>query len=281
MLQIVCCRAIIPFALLIFCLACLNLQVKSQSIKARIAKEKHLFSAGIGMSGYYGDLNDQLITPYFAASVDHSYRLAPSLSFRSSFSLYTIRAADKDSKDQDLANRNLSFEAVNLELYGAFVLDLIPVKAYEKRPRLAPYFFIGAGLTTNNPTAKINGKRHALRPLMTEGNEYPGTVLVVPVGIGARLKVTRLVSLIVEYGYRFSDTDYLDDVSTVYPDPDLLPNDLSRQFSDRSPELGLAPRSPGNQRGNPGVKDDYMILSFRLETLFFELFSQKRKAWRR
>jgi hypothetical protein len=66
-------------------------------------------------------------------------------------------------------------------------------------------------------------------------------------------------------------TDYLDDVSTVYPEMTELASrrgDIAVRLSDRSGELGIEPiGAPGRQRGVAGDKDAYY--SFRVGIVYY------------
>jgi len=77
--------------------------------------------------------------------------------------------------------------------------------------------------------------------------------------------------------YRFLATDYLDDVSTTYIDPNLFDKYLSqhdaalaKRLADRSyiiPELGTHP--PGSIRGNSNKKDAYYSINIKLGIRLF------------
>jgi hypothetical protein len=87
--------------------------------------------------------------------------------------------------------------------------------------------------------------------------------LVFTGGIGVSFKTTQRLSLGVELCNNFVNSDYLDDVSTVYPNPDQLPSDLARRLSDRAPEIGEQARQPGWSRGSAKSKDSYLFLQVR------------------
>ena len=53
-----------------------------------------------------------------------------------------------------------------------------------------------------------------------------------------------------EAAYTHVFSDYLDDVSTVYPDRTGM-SSPALALSDRRAELGTTPNQPGDQRGNP------------------------------
>jgi hypothetical protein len=71
-------------------------------------------------------------------------------------------------------------------------------------------------------------------------------------------------SLNIEFSGRQMFSDYLDDVSTVYPDRFTLENqrgEIAVLLSDRSAELGIEPiGQPGRQRGVSGDNDSYYSL---------------------
>ena len=70
---------------------------------------------------------------------------------------------------------------------------------------------------------------------------------------------------------RQTGTDYLDDVSTVYPEMTELANrrgDNAVRLSDRSGELGIEPiGAPGRQRGNSDDND--MYYSARIGVVYY------------
>ncbi len=129
-----------------------------------------------------------------------------------------------------------------------------------------------------NPKAELEGTWYSLPPLTTEGEKYSRTPLLVVAGIGATYALTDRWGLGLELCNNFLNSDYLDDVSTFYPEPDALPNDLARQLSDRAPEIGGTPNQPGFQRGNPKVKDSYVFLSLKVQYLLTtRYFAQQRR----
>jgi hypothetical protein len=49
--------------------------------------------------------------------------------------------------------------------------------------------------------------------------------LCVPFTFGAKYSINENMNVFAEIGYRFTNTDYLDDVSTTYAGPDAFPPD--------------------------------------------------------
>lgn len=112
----------------------------------------------------------------------------------------------------------------------------------------------------HNPKAELNGSWHKLHPLNTEDqdpkNRYNRIQITIPFGGGVKFQLTPNLMASWELGWRKTFTDYLDDVSTSYPE---TPTNL--QFSDRSWEVsegGAYIAQPGDMRGNPDFKDWYI-----------------------
>ncbi len=130
-----------------------------------------------------------------------------------------------------------------------------------------PYAFLGVGITTFKPTAELNGERFNLRKLQTEGVKYGSIAFTIPVGLGARYKINDDWAVGLEGGYRLIFTDYLDDVSTEYQDPNFFEDPNAAALADRGPELGLSAKMAGDQRGSPSSNDNYFIISINIEYL--------------
>ncbi len=171
--------------------------------------------------------------------------------------------------------RNLQFKTSIAEL--AALAELYPLMIINKdRPlnRISPYLATGAGVFKYNPQARWHNSWVSLRPLHTEGEgfkEYPGNhpysafSWCLPLGAGIRYDAGNLVNVGFECLYRFTGTDYLDDVSKQYIDPSLFSQYLSAaqsilaaQLADRSTELPVGTRHlPNDMRGNPANRDAY------------------------
>jgi hypothetical protein len=133
---------------------------------------------------------------------------------------------------------------------------------YTKKNRSQQYYvFAGLGLCYFNPRAQnVAGEWVNLRPLRTENQEkkYSPITLTMPFGVGFRMGVSRMWRVGIELSYVKTFSDYMDDVSTNYADP----NDIS--FSDdpnaayfANPVIGNPAYAPGEKRGDPNQKDAY------------------------
>ncbi|SFC51671.1 hypothetical protein SAMN05421780_10690 [Flexibacter flexilis DSM 6793] len=290
------------------------------TLKKKFPKHMKYISVGggIGAANYFGDLAPRLnrfssdikMTRTFVSGVI-TRRYSPYLSFRASLAWARLRGDDysaKPSRSEEERGRyirGLSFRNDVKEFSITAIGDLLPTeKGYMRRNFLNGYGFIGLSVFTNNPKAKAPdvcpgcegsaGKWVALQPLQTEGKKYSTIQLGIPMGIGARYRLGDKLDLSFEVGYRWTFTDYLDDVSTEYVEnTSTLKNDLARVMANRSAEATAAsagknrnidqispypivtdpnsglPYVQGNEhgsspRGNSGGKDYYIVTAFHL-----------------
>jgi hypothetical protein len=156
------------------------------------------------------------------------------------------------------------------------------------------YGFVGMGVFYFNPKGRLpNGEWTALYPLHTEGQGLPGgpkqysrVSFCIPVGGYYKLTINKIWSIGVEFTYRKTFTDYIDDVGGAYYDPAKLLaayGPLSAQMSD--PSIGLDPNlvtaTKPNADGSPAQRGDRQRDSYMsLEITASYIFKQKRKSAR-
>lgn len=183
--------------------------------------------------------------------------------------------------------RNLDVRSDVWEAYTAvefFPLMYMHRDEEEYWPKVRPYVFGGVGVFHFNPQGSLtdaNGDKtwYDLQPLHTEGQgfaEYPDrkpyklTQLNIPFGAGIKYFLYNNMNLGLELLYRKTFTDYMDDVSTTYIDPNLFnkylsPHDanIAIQIYDKS--IGVYTRTdPGFQRGNSKNFDAYFSFLFKI-----------------
>ncbi|HMP30076.1 MAG TPA: hypothetical protein PKD85_10775, partial [Saprospiraceae bacterium] len=120
---------------------------------------------------------------------------------------------------------------------------------------------------------------YALRNFGTEGqevgNEYLRFNAGLTIGGGIKYDINREISINVEFTVRRLFTDYIDDVSTVYPDPAILsalraPNgDIAQRLSRRALNPDLI--RTGTQRGNSKDNDTYTFLGISVMKYFGQI----------
>lgn len=239
---------------------------------------------GLNSSTYYGDLKDDsdLLDVKPSLSVGLMATMTPRMSVRSEFSWITFSGRDIEAEDRYRTRRNLSFTSNNYELSFTGVYNFTRQRGrFYQRPNLNFYGFAGVGGLYFNPKAELDGKLYALQPLQTEGKRYSRFTLVVPFGIGGRVKMTPFTNLSVEAGWRKTFTDYIDDVSTVHVDNASFTNPIARQLADRRPEVGRPVVPAGTQRGNSDQYDGYMLLTAKVEYYLPIQLGDSRKLYRR
>lgn len=257
-------KFLVFFALVVF----IGDMAIAQTFYSRSRNRQWSIAGGMGIGSYFGDLNNpgDIIDVTPDATFGLRYRFTNRLSVGGNFTWFMLRGDDKEADSEGRAIRNLSFTSQNFEGMIYAMLDAYPVgNRFYQRPIVNPYTYVGIGLLYYNPRAELNGEWHQLRPLQTEGVAYSAITPVIPLGIGFKFRATPFINIVLEGGYRFTFTDYLDDVSTVYPEPSSLSSDLARQLSDRSTEIGQPPREPGSVRGHPENNDGYFLATLKVE----------------
>ncbi len=245
-------------------------------------------SAGIGRD-FVKDLDFPLTR--FSKMVYVNYYAAEWLGFRLAINHGQLAGDDAEAPNKGGAEtfriaRNLSFKSSILE--GYLAAEVYPTVFFEKydglQGKLRPYGLIGVGAYKFNPKTKLDGKWVELHPLSTEGQglvdgveEYKLTQLEIPMGLGFKYYIRENMYVGMEILHRKLFTDYIDDVSTNYPDPivfNALPAadaSKARRLYYRGNEVGPRTRPfVGEQRGDPSDKDAFFstILRFgwRLNT---------------
>ncbi|HEY8397307.1 MAG TPA: DUF6089 family protein [Flavihumibacter sp.] len=234
----------------------------------------------LGAAHYFGDLNT-------SAKVNRA-KLAFGVFFRKQFGNYiAIRVggqfaqlgyADKYYSDNEFQRRrNLSFNSNVWELALQGDFNFFKFVPGSNDYFFTPYVTIGASIFSYDPYAYLGGKKYFLRPLGTEGQgtaaypdrkPYSSMAFAIPFGVGVKYALNDKVNLGFEVLHRFTNTDYLDDVSTTYVGADkfpLLPDGSATPallLQDRSYETGEIIGIEGRQRGYAGQKDQFITAQF-------------------
>ena len=220
----------------------------------------------LGASKYIGDIagrTDSWNKANIAIGIGTQYRYNEHISFRGDMNLTRLTGDDAFS---DNPRRNLSFKTNVYEFKIGGVYDLFKLnKMYRRRHKITPFGVLGFGVFHFNPKADLDGTTYNLRDYQTEDQTYSSISFSTNFGGGLRLKVTPQIDISFEVLYRKTFTDYLDDVSTIYPTDiaswdDPISQNLSLKQEDRSYESAA-----GGKRGNPDSKDGYVTFGFRLE----------------
>lgn len=238
----------------------------------------------IGTSYYFGDLNTNydLSMPGLAGGGLVRYNFNNRLCLKLSANYGKIMADDANSSNPFEKARNLSFESTLIDGAVQLEFNFLPYIHGSKDEFFTPYVFAGFNVFHFNPKASYQGEMVELRPLGTEGQfkgeEYYSVSGGLAYGLGIKVDLSYEISLNFELSARSLFTDYLDDVSTVYPDKkDLLKlrNQTAVDLSDRSIELPGIEDSQigqkGTQRGNSSNNDSFVMLGVGLVYYFGDI----------
>lgn len=254
-------------------------------------KKEILF--GFGATQFNGDLGGGA-----AAGIDYSmkdidwlstglngmvgfrYRFHPSFATTTKLSYFTLKGDDKLSEESIRNARNLNFKTGVFELqqrieWIAFSVEkfspryTLPGKAKGKNKNQQYYLFTGLGAAYFNPKAEYNGKLYNLRELKTEGQSKPYSpiTMTIPMGIGVRFGLGTSWRFGIEASYVKTFSDYIDDVSTVYADPNSFSDPIASILSNPS-DLSVTVGNgfnwfgAGYQRGDSKQKDAFYHLNF-------------------
>jgi len=237
------------------------------------------FSGRLGLAGYQGDLKAQAISfsqtkPML--SLGARYDLSEHLTARSYISFTSLKADDKKGTTT-MQQRNLNFKTkiLDWELTAQYSLFNLNYRWW------TPYLFAGIGVFHFKPyTNDSAGNKTFLKQLSTEGQGFvPGvknyklTQFSIPIGLGAEYSLNEDMRLGIEFGYRKTFTDYIDDVSTVYVDEATLLNARGQTAVDlawRGDEKGGGSYpAAGYPRGNSKHNDGYYYIAITYTVRYF------------
>lgn len=245
------------------------------------------FGISVGGATYQGDisyLNNRFsfqgarVLKSMHLGIAYNEVISTKIRYTSTF----INADDASSFDNWRRERNLHFRSPIHEIAVINEIELFDIIPFFRRYALKPFVSFGVAMFKFNPQAKYRGYWVDLQPLSTEGQGLPDsekepyklTQFSIPFGFGFRYNITDNLSLSYEFTPRMTFTDYLDDVSSTYPDFDLLRSqkgymamNLSyrgTRFTDEGDLRDLV----GMGRGNSSDNDWYIFNCFTLSYRF-------------
>ena len=232
----------------------------------------------LGMSHYFGDLNTHfdLSKPGLALGLNARYNFNERIATKFSFSYGSIRADDADSPNSFERMRNLSFKSQILDFTPQLEFNFFPYVHGSKEYFFTPYIFAGFSVFYFNPRTELNGEWYSLKEFGTEGqnvgDEYMGVSGAFALGGGFKWDISSELSINIELGIRKVFTDYIDDVSQIYPDMFQLAQtrgQIAVDLSDRSGVNGIG--DAGRQRGNSKDNDTYSFIGISIMKYFGRL----------
>jgi hypothetical protein len=240
------------------------------------------FGVGLGAGHYFGDLNTRahLNRPKMAANIFFRKNFGNYIAVRLSATYARLGYSDKyNTHNEYMYRRNLSFNSNVWELALLGDFNFFRFMPGEPPYNFTPYITLGVGVFSYDPFAYLGGQKVMLRQLNTEGQgnalypdrtPYTSSAISIPFGAGIKYSINERINIGFEILHRFTNTDYLDDVSKTYVDPAVFPANPDGSPSaafllhDRSYELGEPIGIPGRERGSSKQKDQFVTAMFHL-----------------
>lgn len=261
-------------------------QFRGSKLAFANAKQYITLGASINALNYFGDiapkssiLSTDISFTRPGIGISSSVRLGSSISLRAAFMYGRLSSNDYEvadpNDDQAIYRyaRNLQFrnDIKELSIVGVYDIFANPYSVI-MRLNFTPYVFAGVAAFHHNPKGLVPsqailspgdtllppqaGEWVSLKDLQTEGKSYSNFSFSIPVGAGVRFRVSQVLDLEAEVGYRFLFTDYLDDISTDYVDKGTLGSDLAKIMSDRA--LEPVDAVSGENRFNALVNSEFI-----------------------
>lgn len=269
---------------------------------------------GVGATQFLGDLGgrDQIGKDYSLVDLDlpstgyggmigYRYRFHPYWATTTSLNVGLLRGDDALTGEIIRQSRNLHFRSIVVELHQRLEIIVWANEKFGNRYNLSRhskkmkdhneqfYIFGGVGINYFNPKAKYNGSWVALRPLKTEGQGLPGGVeetlpitATIPFGFGFRWGLNRMWRMGIEASYIKTFSDYIDDVSTEYYDPEILATQVGPEAAYLSnPSTQNANWFYAGQQRGDKQKDAYFYVNVVFaRNLTYKDYARQRKAHR-
>ncbi len=284
------------------------------------SQRKLEFGLNLGASGYLGDIGGAELTRRTSILDIHLKETKPSFGIYSRYKLKKqwalqggfnyVKLEDYDANSDNPARkaRNLNFRNNIFELssrieWSFYVNNHLRNKGYYSK-KLNTYLFLGLGGFYHKPQGQITsngvtlyeGRWFDLRPWKTEGQktEYSKLSVSIPMGLGFYITTYTYWRFGWEINYRYTFTDYIDDISGFYANPQLL-DPLAAEFAsqtyqelidqinddyDPNSQYGSAGsindhqygpganQGKGTKRGDPLHNDSFITSSFTVAYIF-------------
>lgn len=272
------------------------------------------------LNHYINDVytNDIMKNMRFMGGFFVRYTHVPGISFRLGVNYGALYATDQWNREKAMDAKTIKDDAFqryvrNLDAStniweGNFLFEFSPLRVSNwefgslAKSRVQPYLLVGFAGFHFNPKGTLknlktnNEEWVELQPLHTEGQNFTAPGYTFPQnyslwsyaaigGIGVKFDIGRGLGLGLEYQLRYTFTDYLDDVSGSYIDPQLMDigymespgkSDLAKRLADRSSEIIPGYKhQPGEMRGDPSNNDMYSTVS----VMFYWKIKKRDHPW--
>jgi hypothetical protein len=232
-----------------------------------------------GVTYYIGDINPYAHYPkhtHLGGGLLYRYNFNERYAVRFQGLYSKLEAWDRDSDDPLQQLRNLGFRSVLFEASALLEVNFFKYRGLAKDSRSwTPFVFAGLGYFHTNPQNLLNDTWYDLQPLGTEGQGtgngagYGLNQFCIPFGVGLKLALSAKLDLQMEWGFRRTYTDHIDDVSGTYADNNVLLEEagpLTALLADPS-ALRTTGFNTGRARGDSQTHDWYNYTGITLSYL--------------
>lgn len=253
------------------------------------------YTLAIGASNFLGELGGanrigshaykdlEISQTRYAAALGFRYKISQTFALHTKITYGRVTGDDKLTTEFFRNYRNLNFRSNIWELSENLELNFLKEQVghrYRLRGvrgirnlEISAYGFIGVGVFYFNPKGQLGDKWYSLQPLGTEGQgsvpsrkKYKRIQMCIPLGLGIKYAIDRNWSVGLEFGLRYTFTDYIDDVSKTYAE---LDDPTAAALADKSQTEVYGQNysyitDPGQQRGDPRYNDAYMFAMFSI-----------------
>lgn len=255
--------------------------------------------------------------PCFMGGMFGRFTAHPMLAFRLNLNYGTLYATDEWNKDKaeeaksiedDAFQRYLRNQDIRANIWeGTLLAEFMPLRVNSESKsaskRMQPYIAAGVGGFHFRPQSsvinRVTGRKNwvDVQNLHVEGDgleekkakpTYARATnlwqICVPVGLGLRWDINQELAFGVEYLFRFTTTDRLDNVSDEYASDDYLEKFLTPENADLAKEIldkswAIEPsveHADWSKRGNKTVLDGYSSVSVMI---IYKINSNKKPWW--
>ena len=250
-----------------------------------IVQEGEIGFTNVGFAHYFGDINNRSAVDYPKPALGIFVRkqFGNYVALRLGGNYAVVGYADQFSKVDFQRRRNLNFESKILEAAIQGDFNFFRFVPGDRSYPFTPYATIGLGIFKFDPYTYLQGTKYFLRALGTEGQgaalyperkPYKEYAFCFPLGMGIKYNLYRNINLAFEVSYRYTTTDYLDDVSSTYAgDAAFSPgssgsNATAYLLQDRSYVTGTRIGIAGKQRGFSEQNDHYVFAQLAFSISF-------------
>jgi hypothetical protein len=279
-----------------------NPKIKESDVDWKATRLEYVI--GGGASNFLGDLGGQdspgqpfvfdfepTMTRY-AISGGIRYFLREYQAIRGYATYARVRGDDALTNYPNRRFRNLNFKSPIIEVAGIYELHILKpdyihymgantTRVFDGN-RFGAYLSGGIGAFFFNPKGRLGSQYFALQPLRTEGQGFPDgpdpysrLSISFPMGGGVYMLLNKNYTIGLDFGYRWTITDYIDDASTFFYDNAAIEardGKLAAYFANPSVALSDVPDdfwyTENQPRGGQNNNDTYMFLQLTLSKSF-------------